>query len=59
MQDQNECEPSTPKGGLPWNKGELTGAKAAAATQARLVDPDEASRNGSTKEKRAARQILN
>jgi len=33
--------PAAPKR-VPWNKGKLTGGKATAATQTRLVDPDEA-----------------
>jgi len=32
----------TPHKRLPWNKGKLTGGKAAAAAQARLVDPNKA-----------------
>jgi hypothetical protein len=39
MQDQVNAAPAPKR--VPWNKGKLTGAKTAAATQARLVDPDE------------------
>jgi hypothetical protein len=41
MQDEVIATP-TPHKRVPWNKGKLTGAKAAAATKTRLVDPDEA-----------------
>jgi hypothetical protein len=44
MQDQVNAA-VTPHKRLPWNKGKLTGA-AAAETQARLVNPDQAPDRG-------------
>jgi hypothetical protein len=41
MQDEVIATPTPPKR-VPWNKGKLTGGKAAAATKTHLVDPDEA-----------------
>src|SRR5437763_3662470 len=41
MQDQLNATPKSRR--VPWNKGKLTGAKAAAATQTRVVDPSTAS----------------
>jgi hypothetical protein len=39
MQDHAKATPASQRR-VPWNKGKLTGAKAAAAPQTRLVDPD-------------------
>jgi hypothetical protein len=40
VEDQVNATPEPKR--VPWNKGKLTGGEATAATQARLVDSDEA-----------------
>jgi hypothetical protein len=41
MATQDQVNASLAPKRVPWNKGRLTGGKAAAAAQTRLVDPDE------------------
>jgi integrase len=49
MQDQENTAVIAPRR-VPWNKGKLIGAKATAPAKARLVDPDQATDRGGTRD---------